>query len=159
MDEKISIFLSQGYEEPWIILYFIKHKLITNDQMDQLTETIQRLSQAKFREQLVSRDKKCVISGYVADECEAAHIIPYSICKSCEISNGLLLNRCLHSLFDNYLFSINPDTLTICVSDNNMDLSINKYKDIPINIPTECIPNLKTHYNIFIQKQKLVNIK
>lgn len=40
---------------------------------------------------IIDRDKKCIISGFDPKECEAAHIIPYAICKTYERSNGILL--------------------------------------------------------------------
>lgn len=151
MDNIISIFFQAGYEESWIILYLIKHKIITSSQIDAIKNSIRRLAQEKFRQQVLSRDKKCIISGADPIESEAAHIIPYSQCKLCDVSNGILLNACLHKLFDNYLFSINPHTLIVCVK-TDTNLSINKYIGRKINVAKECIPNLMIHYTIFMKK-------
>ena len=133
-------------------MYLIKHKLIANDNIDQIKETIHRLHQSKFRQDIILRDKKCIISDADPIECEVAHIIPYSECNSYSISNGILLNACLHKLFDKYLFSINPETSIIHISNINTDLSINMYKNKYINIDSSYKPNLIIHYNKFLKK-------
>lgn len=153
MDKQILNFLSKGYEEEWILLYLIKHKLIESNQIDRMTESIKRLSQSTFREKIIIRDKKCIISEESPIVCQAAHIVPYSECKSFNPENGLLLNACLHILFDKYLFSINPDTLMIHILDTNTDLSINKYQNKIINVHPSCIPYLKLHFNKFISQK------
>ena len=66
-------------------------------------------------------------------------------------SNGILLNRCLHKLFDEYYFSINPETLKIEIADATIDLTINKYRDKIINIHPDCIPKMKIHYQKFVK--------
>ncbi|RPB27383.1 hypothetical protein L211DRAFT_819270 [Terfezia boudieri ATCC MYA-4762] len=92
---------------------------------------------AEFREAVRQRDRKCVVSGEEAVDAEygmwfgfeAAHIFPLayqdhwdrnnygrwiSIHPSTggsinSVQNGLLLRSDIHGLFDNYVFSINPD--------------------------------------------------
>ncbi|KAF1811692.1 hypothetical protein P152DRAFT_459162 [Eremomyces bilateralis CBS 781.70] len=90
-----------------------------------------------FRDAVRSRDRRCVISGEVAisaqfdrwDGFEAAHIFPIAYEGHWKdhgydrwitiqpdnggainsVQNGLLLDSSVHQLFDNYIFSINPD--------------------------------------------------
>ena len=73
--------------------------------------------QNAFRDGLINRFNKCIISNMHFDVCEACHIIPFSESKSFDIDNGLLLNCILHKLFDNYEFSINPVDLIVEVCD------------------------------------------
>ena len=76
-----------------------------NNKIKSLCE--ERDGQNKFREKLILRDKHCLITMDNFEICEACHIIPYSENKTFKISNGLLLNRCFHKMFDKYMFSIN----------------------------------------------------
>jgi hypothetical protein len=90
-----------------------------------------------FRDAVRSRDRRCVVSGKKAlgadfgvwTGLQAAHIFPlayegrwkeygFSRWISLQsptgdninsVQNGLLLTNTIHSLFDNYSFSINPD--------------------------------------------------
>ena len=155
MDSKSNIsntanrLAKQGYEIEWIELYLFRH--FGSNNMDYITDAINRVSQIDFRKRIVDRDKICLISGFDASECEAAHIIPYSECKSYDSSNGILLNRCLHKLFDEFMFSINPATFKIEIRKSNKLLSINKYKNKIIKVPVGCIKNLKKHYEKFVE--------
>lgn len=141
-------FKKQGYEDEWIKLYLLKK--YKND--DLISEAIQRLHQVEFRKHIIDRDNKCLISGYDPMECEAAHIVPYSICKNYDTTNGLLFNMCLHKLFDEYIFSINPVTNKIVIKKRITNLSICQYNNKIINIPHECKTNLNIHYRIFLEK-------
>ena len=148
LDKLITEFKSEGYENEWIEMYLIKNFKQFNK--DHIIESIARVSQIEFRKQIVERDKVCLISGFDSIECEAAHIIPYSECKSYAKSNGILLNACLHKLFDLYMFSINPLTLNVEVKSEITSLSICKFAGKVIAIPKECIDSLKRHYEKFI---------
>lgn len=67
----------------------------------------ERIGQQRFRNQLFEAyTGRCAISGCNVDEAlEAAHIENYSGPKSQVVSNGILLRRDLHSLFDAHLIS------------------------------------------------------
>jgi len=148
LDNIVNDYIFKGYTSEWIELYITKHYKQYNN--DQIVESIARISQHEFRNQLIERDKVCLISGFDPIECEAAHIIPYSECKSYENSNGILLNRCLHKLFDLHMFSINPLTLKVEIRRRITKLSICKYVGKVIAIPKECIDSLKRHYERFV---------
>ncbi|MCJ1243591.1 hypothetical protein MMC30_000788 [Trapelia coarctata] len=92
---------------------------------------------APFRDAIRERDRRCVVTGEVALNAEdddwttfeAAHIFPLAYQQHWmdngydrwitvqathggpinSVQNGMLLTRDIHSLFDNYLFSIDPD--------------------------------------------------
>src|SRR3990170_6599547 len=67
---------------------------------------------SRFRDSLnkIFRNK-CVISNIDGTECEAAHIVPRKICDIFNLNfkyhsgNGILLNRNLHTSFDNYIWT------------------------------------------------------
>lgn len=67
----------------------------------------ERIGQQRFRTQLFEAyTGRCAVSGCSVDEAlEAAHIENYSGPKSQVVSNGILLRRDLHSLFDAHLIS------------------------------------------------------
>lgn len=78
-----------------------------NDSIKKICE--EREGQATFRNNLILEYDSCIITGDNSIICEAAHIIPYSISKNFDVANGLLLNKCFHKMFDDYLFSIDSD--------------------------------------------------
>lgn len=91
----------------------------------------QRPEQDKFRKGLIGRHgaKCCVTNCSVPQVLEAAHIIPFrkGTCGRDLPSNGLLLRRDIHRLFDSLLISIDPTTSTVWVSRNLRD---GDYKDL-----------------------------
>jgi len=114
----------------------------------------ERDGQNKFREKIILRDKKCLVTGDNCEVCEAAHIIPYSISKSFDTSNGLLLNRCFHKMFDKYLWSVNSSgniefSNKIFYLDNFENYK--KYNGLIINVSNCCKSNLLVHYNKFLE--------
>ncbi len=152
IERLVENFKENGYENEWIELYFIKHYGIKNK--DVIDKAINRLSQKEFRNIIIARDKKCIISGFHENECEAAHIIPYCVCQNYEPSNGILLNACLHKLFDAYAFTIDPISRKIIISPEYENRSISKYQNKVINVPIECKMALKKHYDFFMNKHK-----
>lgn len=126
---------------------------------DEQNEEIKKLcderdGQYEFRQQLILRDVNCLITGDNENVCEACHIIPYSETKSFDIGNGLLLNRCFHTMFDKYLFSINPQN-NILVFSQNITNSLYyhnyvNYDNTYINIPYECNKYISSHYEKFL---------
>ena len=109
--------------------------------------------QNEYRKAIIQRFKKCIISDYDCEVCEAAHIIPFSESENFEIDNGLLLNCVLHNLFDKYYWSINPDTFCIEIfkPDTSNIYSIlkeydNKYIEILKEYP-KIKEYLKNHYD------------
>ena len=70
-----------------------------------------RVGQSIFRMALLSAyQNKCAITGTAVEVClEAAHISAFSETVSHEISNGLLLRRDIHALFDSRLLSVDNE--------------------------------------------------
>lgn len=82
----------------------------TDDEKVRYALRRERLGQQWFRKQLVAAyDGRCAVSDCgVSEALEAAHIENYSGPKSQVASNGILLRRDLHSLFDAHLISFEP---------------------------------------------------
>lgn len=74
-----------------------------------------RGGQAAFRADLISYyGAQCMLTNCnIEIAIEACHINPYKGDSTNLISNGLLLRRDLHSLFDKNLLGIHPDTLIV----------------------------------------------
>jgi predicted restriction endonuclease len=110
---------------------------------------LKRSGQDEFRQKVLELyDSKCVVTGNEFDfELEAAHIIPYSKEQSYNLNNSLLLERNIHSSFDKYLWSINPETFIIEVKKNSG--TITKYKGNKLNLCDNLKPSLREHYNIY----------
>jgi hypothetical protein len=89
----------------------------------QIAEVIRRKGQAKFRAALISAYRgRCVVTGCDAlDALEAAHIVPYKGQHTNHPQNGLLLRADLHSLFDLGLLAIDPETMTVVLSQQLLD--------------------------------------
>lgn len=95
-----------------------------------------RRGQAKFRSALIDAyDGKCAITGCVEKEVlEAAHIIPYCEDQTYSINKGLLLRADIHTLFDLFYISINPNTGNVAVSPK-LSLDYQIYNDKPMRLP------------------------
>jgi hypothetical protein len=154
IDEFINKIPNYLYIINFIMYDRFKYYPYNNSNLDILSLAIERRGQNEFRINIINRDKVCLISGLDADDCDACHIIPYNECKNYNINNGILLNKTLHNMFDEYKFSINNNKVVlnnkILNKDNYSDY--HKYHNKIINIPKECIDNLNKHYNEFIKK-------
>ncbi len=87
-----------------------------------------RRGQKEFREKLFNiYGSKCAFTGCSAEEAlEAAHIIPHAEQQSYDLRNGLLLRADIHTLFDLFLVSVNPESGNICVAESIK----NSYSDL-----------------------------
>lgn len=112
-----------------------------------------RPGQGNFRAAMIERyGAECCVSGCRIDTLlEAAHIIPYRGDQSDDVSNGLLLRVDLHRLFDAYLISINPATLTVEVATSIDDAGYQVYhgKRLFAFSPKPRTLFLETHYQVF----------
>jgi hypothetical protein len=141
-----------SYEEFKIDLDFLLSNIYSDIHIINFQTREQRLDQDSFRKELIKKYNRCVISDSIDIECEACHIIPYSICKNFDIDNGLLLSSDLHKTFDKYCWSINPKTLKVEINKNINDCGkIKNYEDTTVNIKlnNRLYNNLLYHYDIF----------
>ena len=124
----LTIGAIQVSDEPWI------HRIISHNVSGR---------EDAFREGIRTRDCRCVISGVINRRApyrwtmfEAAHIFPLEKeslwidwgyhrwitdmdntvgnTKINSVQNGFLLREDIHSLFDHYLISVNPDVSLLC---------------------------------------------
>lgn len=121
---------------------------------------VQRQGQSKFRNDLLKEYcGKCVITGCDAEAAlEAAHIVPYFGAETNCLANGLLLRADIHTLFDLYLISINPETNKVVISSSLINTC---YKELngktvtpPQNYSANPLSKLAFHYKDFLHKHK-----
>ena len=106
-----------------------------------------RPGQRKFREKLIKKyDSKCALLGIHASLCDAAHILPYSECKSSQDkydeNNGILLSATLHKAYDKNYFWIDENTCQIKINysalkkdniENLQDIGLNGFEDFYVS--------------------------
>ncbi len=114
----------------------------------------------QFKEMVKKRySYQCSITHVHMDECEVAHIKPFSLSNVHEkynSFNGILLSANLHKCFDKFYFSINQNKEIIVhphiLSMNSSSFSIIKYhKYIIKHIPDQSLPFLLYHYQTFLE--------
>jgi hypothetical protein len=140
-------------------LFLKVHNIIFDD--NQYYKQIKRIHQSKFKKELIELyGNKCIVSGVTIFQ--ACHIKPFSKCdfvNKYDKYNGILLKADLHELFDDYIFSINPDTFTVEFNndffENNQNFKeygrFNNFKlNLEDNDTLKC--NILEHYNTFINK-------
>jgi predicted restriction endonuclease len=116
---------------------------------------LKRIGQQEFKSKIEDLyDYKCIVMGTnCINELQACHIVPVSHKEDYSLNNGLLLTSNIHKTFDDYLWSINPDTFKIeCIEDSG---TIEKYNGNQLKLYDDMKDNLRKHYNIFLKKNKL----
>jgi hypothetical protein len=104
-----------------------------------------RLGQQRFREEMLRRyGPRCAFTGPQPPAAlEAAHIRSYGTSPRHERSNGLLLRRDLHALFDRGLLTVDPRAWTVDVAP-----TLRQYPDIaalqgqPLDVPIHLRPSM-----------------
>lgn len=154
------IYKTQNYDKNYYEHYEFDNKIfdfITHDiTLKKLVSD--RKGQKKFKKKLIKRyNNKCVISNIPIIVSEAAHIIPFSLCKTnnkYDVNNGLLLSANLHKLFDGYKMSINNYGYVVFSHDVLSDKSyidVHKYNNKFIKLNNKTMKNLNVHYKIFLK--------
>jgi hypothetical protein len=121
----------------------------------EIKERDEREGRENFRKNCIEKYKKCIITDVFYKECDACHIIPYSIGLN-NVDNSILLVKNLHGLFDDGYWTIDPITGDIIISHiiENESTTIHLYKNKNVkHILNEVVSkNLEWHYNnIFIK--------
>ena len=121
----------------------------------EIKEREERDERENFRKICIDKYKKCVISNVFHKECDACHIIPYSIGLN-DVNNSLLLTKSLHELFDEGYWTIDSETGQILISEiiENENTSIRQYKNKNLKhiLNEKLSKNLIWHYNnVFIK--------
>jgi hypothetical protein len=121
---------------------------------------VQRQGQSKFRSELLKAyGGQCAITDCDAEAAlEAAHIFPYLGTDTNHVKNGLLLCADIHTLFDLYLISINPDTSKVVVSSILLNTCYKELNGKSLKSPKDYAASpsqqaLARHYETFLLKQ------
>lgn len=123
LDEKIDGFLSPDWKlwkkkiPEFISLHdahIIAFRKRRAARLRKLREVAQREGQGRFRAAVLANFDGCAITG-IAENLEAAHIVPDASHDYMHACNGIALVGFLHRAFDELMFSINPLTLTVFV--------------------------------------------
>jgi predicted restriction endonuclease len=97
---------------------FVNLDDIKDERQRVLKSIVIRQGQPQFREGLLAAyGRECAITNCnVLETLEAVHIIPFLGPETNHLSNGLILRADLHTLFDLYLFTIDPESLKVILS-------------------------------------------
>ena len=153
--KKLYDFEKFGYQDYLLFMHHLKFLLENCYDIDVIDDSKQRLSQKEFRAQLLQKyNSSCIITG---EDCEieltACHIVPVKDNESYDVDNGLLLRSNLHNTFDKYLWSINPETLTIESKPHVKVGNISQYvgQKVKLVMTPDLKSNLEKHYQLFTQ--------
>jgi len=117
---------------------------------DIIKDKNEREERIMFREECIKKYQRCIITNVFSLECDACHIVPYSIGYN-NINNSLLLTKNLHDLFDKGYWTIDSETGNIMISDEiiNENTTIHLYKDVNVRhiLNEELSKNLEWHNN------------
>ncbi len=112
----------------------------------------------KFKQDLfqIHGTQCCITKSKNNTKLEVCRIIPFDICNNYDINNALIMTSNFHRMFDAYLFSINPESLCVIMSDELKEDDDYKYNNCKITINENNVNEIKKyltkHYNIFIFK-------
>ena len=125
-------------------------------------EITQRPGQVEFRRNVIDAySGRCAITRCdVKEALHAAHIDPHSGSQSDVTPNGILLRADIHHLFDAFLISINPDSLTVCLSSTLIASSYGPFEGHAPSWPErrELWPNqeaLRRHFETFTLEEEV----
>lgn len=116
-----------------------------------------RIGQGQFRENLLSKYGKCVITGVnIPQVLVASHIKPWAACDNREINNGLILSATYDRLFDSGLISFNEHgnlLISKFVSDANRALlSLDAKREYQIGYSSFMRDYLQYHNDVIYLK-------
>jgi predicted restriction endonuclease len=121
---------------------------------------VQRQGQSEFRRKLLSfYNGRCPITDCdVEPAIEAAHIIPYQGTVTNHPTNGLPLRADIHTLFDLYLLSIEPDTYNVKLAPELINTCYRSLDGRKLTLPNDrkAAPDrdaLSKHYETFLRKR------
>lgn len=122
---------------------------------------VQRQGQSEFRRKLLKAyNGRCPITGCDVElAIEAAHIIPYQGIETNHLTNGLPIRADIHTLFDLYLLSINPNHYEVVIASNLKGTCYEELEGRKLTLPLDenMWPDRKAltkHYEIFLENNK-----
>ncbi len=116
----------------------------------------QRPAQGRFRRDLmIEYGEQCVLTECATPQAlEAAHVLPHDGSEMRDqVDNGLLLRRDLHSMFDALLWSIDPQTSTVRMSDRVLDPTYDDLRGLMVQ-HSVAPDNLSIHFDEFQKADK-----
>ena len=121
-----------------------------------IKENKERENRENFRKDCIEKYKKCIITNVFYKECDACHIVPYSIGLN-NVNNSILLTKNLHGLFDDGYWTIDSESGDILISpeieDEETTIHLYKNKNLKYILNEELSRNLEWHYNnIYLKK-------
>jgi len=165
VEDKLINFSVESLEEITIDRENIESKLdfnpesLTDARERTNREIVQRQGQSIFRSKLLKAyGGQCAITDCDAEAAlEAAHIIPYLGTETNHVTNGLLLRADIHTLFDLYLISIDPNTRKVVVFSNLLNTCYKELNGKSLKFPQDHAASpshqaLARHYATFLIK-------
>lgn len=141
-----------------------EEKKILSDSHIKITErqaiVKSRIGQGQFRENLLLKYKKCVITGIdIPQVLVASHIKPWAACENkarLDVNNGLILSATYDRLFDSGLISFNPSGklyVSGAISQNNRRLlKLDTDYQYPIGYSENMASYLQYHNDVIYLK-------
>lgn len=138
-------------------------RILKNDKLtvtERETLVKSRIGQGDFRERLLDKYSKCIITEIDIPQCLiASHIKPWAVCSNSErvdVNNGLLLSATYDRLFDSGLISFDCSgqvLLSQYISNENLSrLSLKKNQRFNIKFVSEMKPFLDYHNDVIFIK-------
>ena len=132
---------------------------IEDERQKIIASIVRRRGQSEFRRKLLTAYKgRCPISDCDAEVAiEAAHIFPYQGTETNHITNGLPLRADIHTLFDLYLLSVQPDSYEVVIAPELIETCYQEFSGRKLSLPTDelALPSreaLRKHYKKFLEK-------
>ena len=132
---------------------------LTDERQYAVAPVVQRPGQTQFREEILAAyGGRCAVTGCnVQQALEAAHIVPYCGIQSDHVTNGVLLRLDLHRLFDAYLFSFDPSSMTLRLGPALLGGYYGFLQGKPLRLPCHRhdVPNLQAigqHFDEFSRR-------
>lgn len=124
---------------------YFKIETIEDARERSYTSIVRRRGQKAFREKLLAAyNNQCAITDCDAEQAlEAAHIYPYKGDDTNQIWNGLILRSDIHTLFDLYLLTIDPEKKTVCLAPELQNTNYRELDCKKIRLPSD--PKLHPH--------------
>lgn len=130
LDQIATELEDEGYFEP---------QNLEDERKKRQCEIVQRQGQKGFRSNLIAAyGGCCAVTGADAKEAlHAAHVVEYLGPETNHVNNGLLLRADIHTLFDQYLIGINPDSLTVVIAGELEGTCYEEFDGQPLACPSD----------------------
>jgi WD40 repeat protein len=133
---------------------YFKIETIEDAREHSYASIVRRRGQKAFREKLLAAyNNQCAVTDCDAEQAlEAAHIYPYKGDDTNQIWNGLILRSDIHTLFDLYLLTIDPEEKTVCLAPTLKNTTYRELNSKKIRLPED--PQLHPDKEVLIWHYK-----